>query len=82
LLVVDSTAPASWKGARALLGRLRESQRPYLIAANKQDLEGARPVRQIERALVPGEGGRVIPCIGTRPSSVRQVLRRVLEEFP
>ncbi|MGA2111270.1 MAG: ATP/GTP-binding protein [Anaerolineales bacterium] len=82
LLVVDSTAPAAWKEAKELLGRFQDLGRPYVIAANKQDLSDARTLRQIERALTPGESGRVIPCIGTRPSSVRQVLLRVLEELP
>lgn len=82
LLVVDSTTPAGWREAKKLLARFRTAGRPYIIAANKQDLSDARGLRQIERALAPGESGRVIPCIGTRPSSVRQVLLRTLEELP
>jgi small GTP-binding protein len=82
LLVVDSTAPATFREAEGLLARFQEKGRPYIIAANKQDLREARPLRQIERALTPGESGRVIPCTGTRASSVRLVLSRILEELP
>jgi small GTP-binding protein len=82
VLVVDSTAPAAWKQAKELIGRFRDLGRPYLIAANKQDLSQAQDLRRIERALAPGQSGRVVPCVGTRPSSVRQVLLRVLEELP
>ena len=82
LLVVDSTAPATLPEAGDLLGRLQEKGRPFLIAANKQDLKEARPLREIEASLTPGESGRVMPCVGTRPSSVRQVLLQVLEEIP
>jgi hypothetical protein len=80
LLVVDSTAPESFDGARELLARFAALGVPYMVAANKQDLPGAASLRTVQQAVAPGAEGAALPCVGTRAVSVRQVLARLIEE--
>jgi hypothetical protein len=81
LFVVDSTAPETFGGARDLLERFTEREVPYMVAANKQDLAGAASLRTVQQALAPESEGAVLPCVGTRAASVRQVLTRLIEEI-
>jgi hypothetical protein len=80
LLVVDSTAPESFDGARELLARFAALGVPYMVAANKQDIPGAASLRTVQQAVAPGAEGAALPCVGTRAASVRQVLARLIEE--
>ena len=80
LLVVDSTAPESFDGARDLLARFAALGVPYMVAANKQDLPGAASLRAVQQAVAPGAEGAVLPCVGTRAASIRQLLARLIEE--
>jgi small GTP-binding protein len=55
----------------------RKSKAPYLVAANKQDLEGAWPAERIRKALGLDESIPVVPCIARKKSSVRNVLQEL-----
>src|SRR4030065_1023799 len=74
LLVVDSTAPESFDGARDLLARVAALGVPYMVAANKQDLPGAASLRAVQRGVAPGAEGAVLPCVGTRAASIPQLV--------
>jgi signal recognition particle receptor subunit beta len=52
---------------------------PYVVAANKQDLDGAASPLKIRRALGVGDDILVMPCVGTRKTSVKQVLIQLVE---
>jgi small GTP-binding protein len=80
LMVVDSTARGSFDDARELLERFAPLQVPFMVAANKQDLPGAASLREVQAAVAPGAEGAALPCVGTKASSVRQVLSRLIEE--
>jgi small GTP-binding protein len=80
LVVVDSTARDTFDGARELLARFAGLRVPFMVAANKQDLPGAASLREVQSAVAPGAEGAALPCVGTRASSVRQVLTRLIEE--
>ncbi len=80
LMVVDSTARDTFDDARQLLERFAGLKVPVMVAANKQDLPGAASLREVQRAVAPDAAGAALPCVGTKVSSVRQVLARLIEE--
>jgi signal recognition particle receptor subunit beta len=52
---------------------------PYVIAANKQDAEGAASPAKLRRALGLDADILVMPCVSTRKTSVKQVLLQLVE---
>ncbi len=52
---------------------------PYLIAANKTDLDGSASLAQVRRGTKAGDDITVMPCVATQKSSVRQVLLQIIE---
>ncbi len=52
---------------------------PYLVAANKTDLEGAASLSEVRRGTKAGPDVTVMPCVATQKSSVRQVLLQIIE---
>lgn len=75
LLVVDSADPARDNEARAILGLFaRIAPGPRLVAANKQDLPGARSGEALRESLGLDAATPVLPCRATDPDSARAVL--------
>lgn len=81
VLVVDSTDPASFPEARELLDSFLKGRRqtPYVVAANKQDVEGAATHTKIHRALELPREVLTLPCVAGRKTSVKQVLAQLAE---
>ncbi len=80
VMVVDSTNPDSFYHARQLADEfLADTPVPYVVAANKQDLEGAVSLARVRRGMNLGPEVLVMPCTATRKTSVRQVLLELLE---
>ncbi len=80
ILLVDSADPASFPDAAELIELFSNIQDvPYIIAANKADLPEAVKVSKVQRALAPEGNVTVMPCISTQRSSVRQVLRQMIQ---
>jgi small GTP-binding protein len=81
IVLIDSRDGDTLLQAKRLIRifhRYRRSRKtPYLVAANKQDLEGAWPVKKIEKALGLKGEVPVVPCIAKKKSSVRQVLEEL-----
>ncbi len=79
VLVVDSTDPDSFPDARELIDLFTQGRRriPYVVAANKQDVEGAASHAKIHRALDLPRDLLALPCVASRKTSVRQVLAQL-----
>src|SRR4030042_2073567 len=41
---------------------------------------GHASLRTVQQAVAPGAEGAVLPCVGTRAASIRQLLARLIEE--
>lgn len=79
IVLVDSTRPETFREARRILDTFRSySPVPYIVAANKQDLEDAWPAEDLRIVLRVELGVKVIPCIATDKDSVKQVLLELL----
>jgi len=76
ILMVDSCDRGTFSGARRLLRILRRKSRrvPYLVVANKQDMDKALSVQEMSKALKLESRTPIWPCIATDKASARKVL--------
>jgi len=75
IVVVDSTAPEALPEVQYLLDFLMgRYEVPIVIAATKQDVEGALSPEALRAQLRLREGVPVVPCVATKWASVKQVL--------
>ncbi len=81
LVLVDSCDRDTLLDAKPLIRMFRRLSRKrktfYLVAANKQDLEGAWSAEKVKNALGLKSEVPVVPCIAKKKSSVRQVLEEL-----
>ncbi len=79
VVLVDSARPETFREAKTIVNRFRRySPTPYVIAANKQDMEDAWPPEDMRIALKLPSDTKVISCVATNRESVRQVLLELL----
>lgn len=83
VVLVDSSNSETFLPAKQLVRAFRRLQRkgrgrtPCVVAANKQDVEGALPAPQVAKALGLEESIPVLPCVAQDRTSVLEVLRKV-----
>jgi len=79
IVMVDSTRPETFREARNILDTFRRyAQTPFVVAANKQDLEDAWDPEDIRIALRLDGRVKVLPCVATRRESVKTVVLELL----
>jgi small GTP-binding protein len=80
IVLVDSTDRPSFPEVAELIELFSSFQAvPYLVAANKTDLEGAASLVEVRKGTNAGSNVTVMPCVATQKSSVRQVLLQIVE---
>lgn len=80
ILLVDSTDVYSFPEALEVSERFRSlGHVPYIIVANKTDMEHAARLGEVRRGTNAPSDITVMPCVATQKSSVRQVLLQVLD---
>jgi small GTP-binding protein len=78
VLLVDSSDRESLLQAKRLMRIFRRKGRiPYMVVANKQDVENALSVESVSKALTLDEGTPIVPCNATEKASVRNVLKEL-----
>jgi hypothetical protein len=79
IVMVDSTRPETFREARNILEAFRTfSPTPYVVAASKQDKEGAWELDDMRIALRLNEGDKLRPCVALDKESVKDVLLELL----
>ena len=79
VVVVDSTRPETFREARLILDTFRNyAPTPYVVAANKQDMEDAWSPEDLRIALRIDPTVKVLPCVATDKESVKNVLLELL----
>ncbi|MGQ9459095.1 MAG: GTP-binding protein, partial [Anaerolineae bacterium] len=79
VVLVDSVRPETFREARSILDVFRTYARvPYVVAANKQDLEDAWSPEDLRIALRVDRNVKVLPCVATHRESVKKVLLELL----
>ena len=79
IVLIDSVRPETFREARNILDTFRAyAPTPYVVAANKQDMEDAWSVEDLRIALRIEDGVKVLPCVATDRESVKRVLLELL----
>ena len=79
IVLLDSVRPETFREARSILDTFRAyAPVPYVVAANKQDLEDAWLPEDLRIALRIAQEIKVLPCVAIDRGSVRQVLLELL----
>ncbi len=79
VVLLDSVRPETFREARDILDTFRSyASVPYIVAANKQDLEDAWSPEDLRIALRIPESIKMVPCIATDRESVKRALLELL----
>jgi hypothetical protein len=79
IVLIDSTRPETFREARAILETFRAyAPTPFVVAANKQDMEDAWELEDVRNALRLDRKTRLLPCVATERSTVKTVLLELL----
>jgi small GTP-binding protein len=79
IILVDSVRPETFREARRILDTFRGyATTPYIVAANKQDLEDAWTPEDLRIALKIRPDIKLLPCVATDKESVKNVLLELL----
>jgi small GTP-binding protein len=79
IVVVDSARPETFREARGILHTFRAyAPTPYVVAANKQDMEDAWDVDDLRIALKIDDSIKLLPTVASDKESVKTVLLELL----
>lgn len=79
IVMVDSTRPETFREARSILETFRAyAPTPYVVAANKQDLDDSWDIDDMRIALRLDPQIDLLPCISVDRDAVKEVLLRLL----
>lgn len=79
VVMIDSTRPETFREARSILETFRAyAPTPYVVAANKQDLDDAWDVQDMRIALRLSPKVKLLPCVAADKESVKTVLLELL----
>lgn len=79
IVAVDSTRPETFREARSILETFRAyAPTPYVVAANKQDMEEAWDIEDMRHALRLDLKVKLLPCVATDKTTVKNVLLELL----
>jgi small GTP-binding protein len=79
IVMVDSTRPETFREARNILETFRAyAPTPYVVAANKQDMEEAWDIADMRIALRLDPKIKLLSCVATDKETVKSVLLELL----
>ena len=79
VVMVDSARPETFREARGILQTFRAyAPTPYVVAANKQDLDDAWEVEDLRIALGLDSKIKMLPCVANDRDQVKSVLLELL----
>lgn len=79
VVLLDSVRPETFREAQEILDTFRSyAPVPYIVAANKQDLEDAWAPSDLRIALRIPKSIKMVPCVATDRESVKEVLLELL----
>ncbi|MBI5876260.1 MAG: ATP/GTP-binding protein [Chloroflexi bacterium] len=79
IVLVDSSRPETFREAKRILNVFRSySDTPYVIAANKQDIDDAWPPEDLRFALGVEPHIKIVPCVSKNKETVKKVVLELL----
>jgi uncharacterized protein len=79
IVVVDASRPDSFERAKTMMDQVWSQGLPVIIAANKQDLDGALTPEEVAKRLDVPSTIQVVGCDAADSESTRNVLRRLVK---
>lgn len=80
IVMVDSSDAEGLVQTEKILEFFEPVDVPFVVAANKQDIEGALDVSEIRKRLNLTDGIQVVPCVASEKERVKTVLLSLLYE--
>jgi small GTP-binding protein len=82
IVMVDSTRPETYREARSILETFRAyAPTPYVVTANKQDMEDSWDLEDMRIALRLDPRIKLLPCNSFDKESVKNVLLELLDSI-
>ncbi len=79
VVMVDSTKPETFREAKRILETFESyASTPYVVAANKQDMEDAWEPEDLRIILRLSEDVKILPCVASDKETVKNVLLELL----
>jgi uncharacterized protein len=79
VVMVDSARPETFREAKSILETFRAyAPTPYVVAANKQDVEDAWSLEDLRIALRLDPNVKLLSCVATDKESVKSILLELL----
>jgi small GTP-binding protein len=79
IVMIDSTRPETFREARSILETFRAyAPTPYVVTANKQDLNDAWEISDLRIALRLDPKVKLLPCVAMDKETVKTVLLELL----
>lgn len=79
VVMVDSTKPETFREAKRILETFESyASTPYVVAANKQDMEDAWDPEDLRIILRLHQDVKILPCVAMDKESVKNVLLELL----
>ena len=79
VVMVDSTKPETFKEAKKILSTFkRYAETPFVVAANKQDLDDAWEPGDMRIVLRLNSDTKVLPCVANDKESIKNILLELL----
>ena len=79
IVMVDSTRPETFREARSILETFHAyATTPYVVAANKQDMQEAWDIDDMRHVLHLDSKVKLISCVATDKDSVKAILLELL----
>lgn len=79
IVIIDSTKPETFREAKRILESFESfANTPFIVAANKQDMEDAWEPGDIKIVLRLNSNIKVLPCVALERESVKNILLELL----
>jgi hypothetical protein len=79
VVMIDSTRPETFREARSILETFRAyAPTPYVVTANKQDMEDAWDIDDMRIALRLSPDVKMLPCVAVEKETVKNCLLELL----
>lgn len=78
-LIIDSTVPQEFARAKKMLELTKGYGLPFIVVANKQDVEGALSIDEIKKKMNVGEDVIIMPAVATEKKGILEAFEKMID---
>jgi len=78
-LVIDSTRPSEFSRAKNMIEKTKGFGLPYVVIANKQDIEGALKPEELRKRMRIPKGIPILPAVATKKRGIFKAFETLVE---